>query len=255
MMQTNKLLEKKALESLKKSIIKEFSSKKAQEIYIKEAEKGLWPSEKILIKKYFKPKSFILDVGCGTGRTTIPLYKLGYNILGIDITPMMIKNAKRIAKSKKLGIRYEVRDVTALKFKNEFFDNVLFSYNGWTQIPKKENRIKALKEICRVLKPDGCFIFTTHIRKLKGFTLFWIKQWIKIYILKPLGFNIKEMDFGDRFFYDRNRKKQFIHIPSLKEINEQISIAGFKLIFNEKSNIISPKDNQKFPPMFYVCKK
>ncbi len=250
------------MEDLKKHIINEFSSKEAQALYVKQAENGLWPSEGILVKKYFKPRSSILDVGCGTGRTTIPLHQLGYRVLGLDVVPAMIKSAIKIAKSKKLRIKYQVGDVTNLKFKDESFDSALFSFNGWTQIPGKDNRIKALKETYRILKPGGYFIFTAHIRKLKGWTLFWAKQWIKHYLLRPVGFKGEEIDFGDRFFERESRvkkptyqNKQFIHIPSLKEVKNQIKEAGFDLVLTEMSNSISPKDKQEFPPRFYVCKK
>ena len=252
----------KEVTSIKRHVIKEFSSKKAQEVYTKEAENGLWPSEEILFKKYFKPKSSVLDIGCGTGRTTIPLSKLGYKVLGIDLVPKMILSAKKIAKSKNLKIKYQVGDATNLKFRNDSFDNALFSFNGWCQIPGKDNRIKALKEIYRVMKPGGYFIFTTHIRILKGWTLIWIKEWVKYYFLKPIGFEIDEIDFGDRFFERESgevqttyKNKQFIHIPSLKEVKNQINEVGFDLILTGMSNIISKKDKQEFPPMFYICKK
>ena len=241
--------------NLKKHVIKEFSTKKAQQVYIGEAEKGLWPSERLLIKKYFKKRSKILDLGCGTGRTTIDLFKLKYDVIGVDLVPLMIKNAKKIAKKKKLSIKYKVGDATKLKFKDKSFDNVLFSYNGWAQIPGKENRIKALEEINRVLKPNGYFIFTTHFRILKSFFKLWIKMWFKIYLLKPLGLNIREADFGDLFFKYKGRDEQFIHIPSKREVKKQLLDVGFKIILMEKSNIISPKDKLETPPNFYVCRK
>lgn len=243
---------------LKKHVVKEFGSKITQEMYRKKAEEGLWKSEEILIKRYFKKKSSVLDMGCGTGRTTIPLSKK-YKVVGVDITPEMIKNAKKIAKSKGLKIRYEIGDATKLRFKDESFDNALFSNNGWTQIPGRNNRIKALKEIYRVLKPGGYYIFTTHVRKLKGFMFFWLKQWFKLNILKPLGFRVDEIDFGDRFFARETsgaqfEQKQYIHIPSINEVRGQLSDTGFEFVFMKQEHKIAKK-RAEYSPMFYVYRK
>ena len=244
-------------QELRDLVIKEFSTEPTQKFYIAKAEEGLWDSESILIKKFFRLKSSVLDIGCGTGRTTIPLFKMGYNVLGVDITPKMVENAKKIAKSKKLKIKYKFGDATNLKYEENSFDNALFSYNGWSQIPRKENRLKALEEIYRVLKQDGYFIFTSHTRIMNGFFTFWMKQWIRFYLLKPLGFPIDETDFGDRFFQrgETKFKKQYIHIPSLEEVKKQINEAGFELIMAEKSDNISKAKNPDPPVTFYVCKK
>ncbi len=247
------------INELKNHVINEFSSEITQKIYIKKANAGLWGSEEILIKKYFTPKSTILDIGCGTGRTTIPMYKLGYNVTGLDIVPVMIKNAEKIAESGNLKIKYEIGDATNLNYKDDTFDNVIFSFNGWTQIPGNNNRLEALKEIIRILKPDGYFIFTANTRRIGRFTLFWIKQWIRFYILKLLGLTIEEVNFGDMFFKreDDNKRfqqKQYIHIPSLKEVQNQIIKVGFDLVLVEKSNVICSKDTGEASPTFFVCK-
>ena len=86
----------KKIKQLQKDIIDEFGSEITKNKYTRIAEEGLWESEKELIKKYFRPNSNILDIGCGTGRTTIPLTQLGHSVIGVDITPQMIDIAKNI---------------------------------------------------------------------------------------------------------------------------------------------------------------
>ncbi|MBT7902628.1 class I SAM-dependent methyltransferase [Candidatus Woesearchaeota archaeon] len=249
---------------LTKLVYEEFAGKNAQECYIKKAKEGLWISEKHFFKKYFvNKKSKLLDIGCGTGRTTIPLFKEGFGILGIDFVPEMIKNAKLIAKQKKLKIKYEVGDATSLKFKDNSFDYALFSNQGWTQIPGNANRFKALLEIKRVLKPKGKFIFTAHPRVVTGtYGWFWVKQWLKFHFGTLWGFKLDELDYGDRFFERETNDsqktymtKQYIHIPSIREVIFEIRKAGFKLIEYNGDLQISKKDVRTHPPVFFVCEK
>ena len=42
----------------------------------------------------------ILELGCGTGRVTIPLASNGFEVVGIDISPSMIQRANANAKQK-----------------------------------------------------------------------------------------------------------------------------------------------------------
>ncbi len=254
------------VEELQKNIIKEFGSEVTQKNYLKKADRGLWKSEEILIAKFFKPKSTLLDIGCGTGRTTIPLYNLGYKVLGIDLVPEMIANAKKIAQEKYLTIDYEVSDATNLKYPDNSFDNAIFSTNGFGQIPSKQKRQKALQEIYRVIKPSGYFILVAHARVKADFSLFWLKNFLKLYILKPLGIKIKEVDFGDYIFV-RNidgvnlRQTQFMHIANETTVIEQLKQAGFNIIFAKRENEIADidihdQDNvYNHPPIFFVCQK
>jgi len=247
------------MEINKEHVTKEFGSKGAQKLYIRLAENGLWKSEEELIKKYFKKGSKFLDIGCGTGRTTMPLNKMGYKIIGIDITPKMIENAKKIAKSKKLKIDYRVGDATNLEFKDNEFDYVLFSNQGWTQIPGSQLRLKALKEIKKILKKNGIYIFSSHRRAWNSkWFFFWVWMWFRFNILKKLGFKIWEEAFGDRLFKRESSSKdeeydtkQFIHISSEDEIREQLSEVGFEVLFVGSGL----SEQSKTKPMFFVVKK
>jgi len=258
---------------IQRNIINEFGSRATRERYTRTAEQGFWESEEVLVKKYFKPNSSILDIGCGSGRTTIPLFEMGFKVIGVDITPQMIEIAKKVAKAKSLDIDYKVGDATNLEFEDNYFDNAIFANNGWTQIPSREKRQKALNEIYRVLKPTSIYILTAHKRYYVGFYFFfWIKQWFRFYILKPLGIKIEEIDFGDRYFRrqvngKKINQKQYIHIASIKEVKKQIKKSGFKLIkairmgevskddASLKRASLTKRERSEKTPIFYICQK
>jgi ubiquinone/menaquinone biosynthesis C-methylase UbiE len=254
---------------LQEHVISEFSSPLTQAVYKQDARRGLWPSEAVVIKTYFQPGSSVLDVACGTGRTTIPLHEHGYEVVGVDITPAMIDTARSIASQEGLAINYEVGDATHLPYPNESFDNALFSFNGWAQIPGRVDRAAALSEIHRVLRPGGHYIFTTHTRTFKLTRApFWVKQWMKCYVLKPLGWPIQEEEFGDRFFnrlaetddpmiktaWAGSQQRQHVHISTDRIVQAMVQKAGFRLIKRARGNEIAPNDSIS-SPMFYICQK
>lgn len=56
----------------------------------------LWQSEKYAFEKYLYQDDTILDIGCGTGRSTFALYKKGFqSITGFDITPATLHEAEK----------------------------------------------------------------------------------------------------------------------------------------------------------------
>lgn len=205
--------------------------KAATDVYAEAAVNvGLWESERILAEKYFKKKDSLLDVGCGAGRTTFGLMKHGYNsILGIDVTPSMIDAANSINKERNLNAQFEVADATNLQYENESYSNAIFTFNGLMQIPGIENRIQAMMEISRVLKPGGHFIFTSHDRDMEfKFQNYWSAEknsWISGKHDPTLH------EYGDRLVRTRHEKAGiYIHHPDRKEILDCVDRSGFVLV-------------------------
>lgn len=116
--------------------------------------------EKYLADKYFKKGGNILVLGCGAGRTLTPLYESGLNITAIDIVPKMVEASKKRIVG--LPINIIEMDATDLKFEDDSFDYVFFPFHGIDCI--YPDIYKCVKEVARVLKSDGVFIFNSHNR-------------------------------------------------------------------------------------------
>jgi ubiquinone/menaquinone biosynthesis C-methylase UbiE len=105
-----------------------------------------------------KEKGRILDLGCGPGQTTAFVYALGVpDILGTDISPAMIEKARELNPA----MKFETADMLCLQYADDQFGSAIAFY---AIVHFTEDELAtALKEIYRVLKPQGQFLFSFHI--------------------------------------------------------------------------------------------
>jgi SAM-dependent methyltransferase len=122
--------------------------------------RGLFNDERKAIEKYFKTPGRVLDLGCAIGRTSVDLARMGHDVDAIDYAEAMIDRAKIIHNDS--PVRFQVMDARQLKFPTATFDYVFFSSNGLDCLYPVSERMKTLREIYRVMKPGGVFIFTSH---------------------------------------------------------------------------------------------
>ena len=94
----------------------------------------------------------ILDLGCGTGLSSVEFFKKGYDVTGIDITPGMIREAKKYPFKRLICQNLE----TELSAKDSEFDaTVLLGVMEFIQDP-----LNLFLEVRRVLKEYGIFALT-----------------------------------------------------------------------------------------------
>ena len=122
----------------------------------------------------------ILDLGCGTGRHLVYLAKKGFEAYGIDIAEEGIKIARKWLEKENLRADLKVGDIyKTLPYKDGFFDAVICIRT--LNHGKIEWIRKAIKEMHRILKPNG-YVFVAvhkhrgkkHIPKEKLYEIKWI---------------------------------------------------------------------------------
>jgi ubiquinone/menaquinone biosynthesis C-methylase UbiE len=95
-----------------------------------------------------------LDFGCGTGRSTRYLKRLGFNAVGIDIASSMIELAR---KNDPTGDYRLVEDGDFSAFQPSQFD-FIFSAFAFDNIPEVARRAVLLRGLRRLLTETGCII-------------------------------------------------------------------------------------------------
>ena len=107
--------------------------------------------EQARIQKDFR----VLDLGCGTATLTILAKKMhpSAEVIGIDIDPSVLEIAKKKAGKANVQIKFDLGPAFMLPYPDDYFDRVLSSlvFHHLT----RENKIRTLKEVQRVLKPNG----------------------------------------------------------------------------------------------------
>jgi ubiquinone/menaquinone biosynthesis C-methylase UbiE len=133
----------------------------------------LHPDEEALFPKYFKPGDTLLDLACGMGRTTLMLYEMGMKVRGVDRSEVFIEVAKR--RLPYLDLR--VGSYTEIDEPDASFTNVLVSFNGIDYAFPFTQRVTALKECIRVLKPGGILMYSSHnLKSLHWFSPYYRQQ-------------------------------------------------------------------------------
>jgi SAM-dependent methyltransferase len=224
---------------------------------------GLWPSEQRICDAFWPSNRRILDIGCGAGRTTIPLAREGHVVTGTDISLPMIRQAKTLNSLDTLEPTWGVCDATDLPFGSETFDGALFSYNGIELVPGVAGKTRVLQEVWRVLKPGGHLIFTTHaLEAFNRFASFRFRQLIRFCYSRILGRAIEEMEIGE-VVYDpeQNLEVYYMQIISPRTYRRLLRKLGFELdYYNSRQRIDEDRDPAWFVDFdpdfkFYVARK
>jgi SAM-dependent methyltransferase len=96
----------------------------------------------------------VLELGCGTGRLTIPLARAGFAITGLDIVPAMLERARQ--KAGGLPVRWVEADVRSFQLETQF--RLIFATTGVVEhMLTRQDQEALLARVREHLAPDGLF--------------------------------------------------------------------------------------------------
>lgn len=131
---------------------------------------SLHPDEEYLFPKYFKPGDNVLDLACGMGRTTLLLHEMGLTVRGVDRSDVFIEIARR----RLPYLDLQVGSYDQINEPDSSFRNVLISHNGIDYAFPVAQRLAALRECARVLRPGGTLIYSSHnLKSLHWFSPYY----------------------------------------------------------------------------------
>ena len=217
------------------------------------------------IFKRYKIKK-VLDIACGAGRHAIPLRKLGYKIVGVDLSKDMLRIAKEKARNEELKMPFRLMDMRNIKLK-EKFDAAIIMFSSFMYNITNEDVIKTMNSVNKILKKKGIliidfmFVWSYIVNKKLNYKF---KETMKRRNLKMLIDNKHKLDSSNLIMITKSTYKRFKNKKPLKKVvikralrsftpNEfdlLFRLTGFKTLnfygnFNIKSKLSKKKFNKR----------
>ena len=183
----------------------------------------------------------ICECACGTGGLTIPLYRRGFQMTGVDISREMLWAAAQ--KSRKLGIAmpFVQQDMKALNLHRPM-DAVLATCDGVNYLLTEEDLLSFFRAAHRAIKPGGALIFDVSTPyKLKNvlcsglmaedrenITYMWQNSWNERQktVSLDLVFFVREKDNQYRRIEEHQKQRAWDE----KTLKENLWHAGFRAV-------------------------
>ena len=212
----------------------------------------------------------VIDVGCGTGNHSLRLSRLGYEVVGVDISPMMLKIAK--GKDKEAKVRFvqgDMRKLADIIPKGKRFDAAICLGQAFSSMITNRDVDALFHGLHKMLRKNGLFIFSTRNAKMireeylntirLDHTL--VEERLQLLILvyntrdprnrnvivwRPI-FLLKENDKVD--FQMREHRLRWIYFSVLKKL---LAKDNFKIVSTYSGNMKERFDEDEHANMWFV---
>ena len=213
------------------------------------------------IEKYGNP---VLELGCGSGRLTIPLVEKGFEIKGLDLSLQMLDLAKEKAERQNILLDLEAGDMTNFDLGKKF--NFIF-------VPAQ-----SLSHLYTISDVEKCFACVKkHLSKNGRFLIELFNPSLEILLQKPNQIypqgNLGNISVDSKSFYDTATQIKHIELIFREDEDKPPPILTFKMrqffpqeidallkyngfwIEQKFGNHVEEKFNSDSPKQLIVCQK
>ena len=210
------------------------------------------------------PKT-IVDLGCGSGAVTLRLKRLGYEVIGIDISPDMLAIAQSKADDENLDILFLNMDMCDFEIP-EPVEVILSALDCVNYLESLDDVKQAFEHVYNSLKPGGVFVFDINseykLTEILGNNTF-VYEDDSAYCVWDCGYfpddnvvgfdlNFFVKDEGDS--YSRYSEYQEETIYSIEEIAGLLSECGFKNV-EICGDLMFDKPKSDTERIFFIAQK
>lgn len=103
----------------------------------------------------------ILDLACGTGRTTLPMADAGHEVIGVDLSEPMLARAREKAQERGLTVEFHRQDCRRLDLPLSA-KLATMTGNAFQEFLTNEDQDGLLSSVARHLSSGGIFVFETR---------------------------------------------------------------------------------------------
>lgn len=180
-----------------------------------------------------KPRSEIkiLDVGAATGRYSVPLAEEGYDVTAVELVKHNLARLKAKGSSVKA---YQGNAMKLRRFEDNSFDVVLV-FGPMYHLHEKEEKLKALSEAKRVVRPGG-IIFVAYIMNEYSVITYAFKE-------KHIKEGMQNGMLDENFHCTKaaNELYSFVRTEDIENLNEEAGLERIQLIAADgAANYIRP---------------
>ncbi|OGO24203.1 MAG: SAM-dependent methyltransferase [Chloroflexi bacterium RBG_16_50_9] len=151
----------------------------------------------------------LLNIGCGHGPDFLP-FKQDFELHGVDFSIEMLKLARKYSIKFEFAVSLVEADACCLPYSAETFEQAI-AVATYHHLKDKEDRLKALQELRRVLKPEGEAFITVWNRWQPRF---WLKR----------QETLVPWHSGDNILF------RYYYLFSYRELEKLVKKAGFTIL-------------------------